>query len=316
MLSYKERYPDLAERAAAAGLELRFAELPLTRLHYITGGDGPPLVMVPATISAISDYVGLVKFMAQRYRVYFFELPGHGLSSPFEARFSSEQVARSIGDLLDAEGHERASIMGFSFGGILALTALDFLRDRIDKVILLSPCSTFRALTHDRSRVAAIRTVIRALRPAWAQRLFVSALKHGPTAAVFGWFVTSVGRVEGVNNLVRNARFIPQATLDALSYQTEEVFSFDVTRTDRPFEQPLYFGMSVHDPLLDFDITLDALRHVFGDVTLVRWDFPWHQPPEPLTFEWLNTDFRDLLLITTAEVPADPSRVERLSGLL
>lgn len=314
MKSYRERYPDLAERAAAAGLELRFADLPLTRLHYITGGDGPPLVMVPATISAISDYLGLVKFMAQRYRVYFFELPGHGLSSPFEARFSSEQVATSIGDLLDAEGHARASIMGFSFGGILALTALGFLRDRVDKAILLSPCATYRALSHDKARLAAIRTVVHALRPAWVQRLFVAALKTKAIAALFGWFITRVGRIESVNNLVKNARCIPQATLDALTYQVEEVLTFDVGRAERPFDQPLYFGMSVYDPLIDFDTTLEALTGVFHDVSLVRWDFPWHQPPEPLTFEWLNSDFLDLLLMTTGETPPESSRVERLTG--
>ncbi|TLM78507.1 MAG: alpha/beta fold hydrolase, partial [Actinobacteria bacterium] len=201
--AYEQRYPDLARRAADAGLELRFADLPLTRLHFITGGDGPPLVMVPATYSAISDYIGLVRFMAQRFHIYFFELPGHGLSAPFAEPFSSDLVARTVGDLLDSEGHARASIMGFSFGGILALASLELLRDRIDSAILLSPCATHRAMKYDRWRIAVLRNVVRALRPPHAQRLFVSALRHRVTAAAFGWFVKTIGRMEGVNNLVR-----------------------------------------------------------------------------------------------------------------
>lgn len=311
MDQYQRRFPDLEQRAAAAGLEVRFADLPLTRLHYVTGGDGPPLVIVPATYSAISDYLGLARFMAQRFRVYFFELPGHGLSRPFEAPFSPEQVARTVGDLLDAEGHERASIMGFSFGGILALTALDHLRDRVDSAILLSPCATHRALKHGAARLAALRAVARATRPATVQRLLASALHRRASAAAFGWFVRKVGRMEGATNLVRYARNMPRASLDALTYQLDEILTYDVRDATRPLSQPLYFGMSVNDPLLDFDVTLEALRAVFGDITLVRWDFPWHQPPEPMTFEWLNANFLDLLAIASGEdVPGD-SRVER-----
>ena len=49
-----------------------FADLPLTRLHYLKCGQGPPLILVPATVSEIKNWLTLVQFMAQRFTVYFF----------------------------------------------------------------------------------------------------------------------------------------------------------------------------------------------------------------------------------------------------
>jgi ABC-type uncharacterized transport system permease subunit len=56
-----------------------FGEIDLsnTRLHYLRCGNGPPLLMVPATVSLISQWLPLAQFMGQLFTTYFFELPGH-----------------------------------------------------------------------------------------------------------------------------------------------------------------------------------------------------------------------------------------------
>jgi len=61
----------------------RLIDLPLSQLHIMETGAGPLLIMLPATISEVDDYVSLVQFMGQWFHVVFFELPGHGLSTPF-----------------------------------------------------------------------------------------------------------------------------------------------------------------------------------------------------------------------------------------
>jgi len=45
-----------------------------------------PLIIVPATISELENWLSLAQFMAQWFHVYFFELPGHGRSEPFRNR--------------------------------------------------------------------------------------------------------------------------------------------------------------------------------------------------------------------------------------
>ena len=72
-----------------------FIDLPLSRLHVMETGQGEPLIMVPATISELENWRTLAQFMGQWFHVYFFELPGHGESEPFEGGFSSQKVGTS-----------------------------------------------------------------------------------------------------------------------------------------------------------------------------------------------------------------------------
>src|SRR3989337_2536136 len=107
-----------------------YIRLPKTNLHYIKCGDGPPLIMVPATISKIENWLALAQFMGQRFRVYFFELPGHGSSSPFPQPFSSQLAAETVEDFIGCPGYQSVSLMGFSFVGILTMTTLNRPRER------------------------------------------------------------------------------------------------------------------------------------------------------------------------------------------
>ena len=58
-----------------ASYEIRFMDLPLSRLHILETGQGEPLIMVPATISELESWRTLAQFMGQWFHVYFFELP-------------------------------------------------------------------------------------------------------------------------------------------------------------------------------------------------------------------------------------------------
>ena len=91
----------------------KLERLPLTTLHYATCGEGPPLIMLPATISKIKNWLPLAQFMAQKFKVFFFELPGHGKSTPFQRSYSSDQVAESIGDFIDNLGYSSVGLFGF-----------------------------------------------------------------------------------------------------------------------------------------------------------------------------------------------------------
>ncbi len=104
-----------------------FIDLPLTRLHILETGRGAPLIMVPATISELENWLPLAQFMGQWSHVYFFELPGHGQSEPFREHFSSQQVAQLVAQLADKLGFKRFSLMGFSFGGILTMQTFKLL---------------------------------------------------------------------------------------------------------------------------------------------------------------------------------------------
>jgi hypothetical protein len=49
--------------------------------------------------------------------------------------------------------------------------------------------------------------------------------------------------------------------------------------------------MSINDPLLCFDVTLDILQKHFANINTVRLTYPFHQAPRPFTYDEFNRDF-------------------------
>jgi len=269
--------------------------LPKTNLHYMRCGDGPPLIMVPATISKIENWLALAQFMGQRFTVYFFELPGHGKSSPFPEAFSSELAAETVEAFIDRLGHKTVSLMGFSFGGILALTTLNRLRQRIEKVILLSPVVSRRALRFSGPRLQLLKGMVRALRYPRIRSGVLRSMRSPQLNGFLAQAIARAGRVETSISVGEVFLKISDSTADVLSYQLAEMLDFEMLAQAAPFEQPCYFAMSVRDPLLSFDTTLEIVQRSFPKVHVERFQFPFHQPPRPPTFEELNQHYGGLL---------------------
>lgn len=272
-----------------------YIDLPLTKLHYVKSGSGPPLIMVPATISRLEHWVELAQFMGTVFNTHFFELPGHGKSSPFEADFSSELVAETIENFIDELGFSKITLMGFSFGGVLAIKALQRLQDRVERMVLISPCVTKHALMYSWLRKWLLRQTSSLLKKPSFQENFITLLHNPKFEKRLIAAVKTLSRAE--DNVPMNKSFhkMPRATLDVLAYQLGEVMNLDHPPLSQRFSQPLHFAMSVNDPLLDFTTTHNFLDSYFSDITSVVLTFPYHQPPEHPTFEVLQKDFSKFL---------------------
>jgi len=268
-----------------------FVDLPLSRLHILETGEGEPLIMVPATISEWEDWLTLAQFMAQWFKVYFFELPGHGQSTPFDARFSSHQVAELVEQLADKLGFERFNLMGFSFGGILAMRVFKRLSHRIDRLVLIAPCLGKSALPYSETRLRMLHRVVRHFERPKIRSGFVKFVRNPHTISLAISVVRLVGRLERTIPLKRKLPHITTSTVEVLTAQINEILTteFDVEPTKH--ETPCYFAMSIYDPLLRFDTTLGIAQNHFGNLNTVRLTFPFHQPPRPFTFEELNDGF-------------------------
>ena len=270
-------------------------ELPGTRLHTVKCGTGPPLIIVPATVSLISQWLPMAQFMGQRFTSYFFELPGHGGSTAYPVKFNSSLVPPTVEALVDTLGYDRFNLMGFSFGGLLALRTLEHLRDRIDKFILLSPCLSKRALKFSPLHQLLMRNAARLLK--------ASSVQHGAhrlmtTPALEDIMILLLSKITNVKPSImksKNALHIPAATLDVFAYTLEEIFTMEYRPARGQFDIPCYFGMSVNDDLIQYDLTERLVRDMFPRLTIQRFTHPYHQPPHPPTFEGLVQDFGHLL---------------------
>jgi pimeloyl-ACP methyl ester carboxylesterase len=104
-----------------AGLEERFAEVRATRLRYLAGGEGDPLVLVHGLGGAAANWLALAPLLLPGRRLLVPELPGHGGSARLAAAPSLNVYADRLAGLLEHEGVASASVVGHSLGGAIAL---------------------------------------------------------------------------------------------------------------------------------------------------------------------------------------------------
>jgi pimeloyl-ACP methyl ester carboxylesterase len=110
-----------AKDSELPGLEERFEEVRGSRLRYLVGGEGEPLVLVHGLGGAAANWVALVPLLLPGRRLLVPELPGHGGSAPLPAASSLSGFADRIGLLMEQEGCAPAPVVGHSFGGAVAL---------------------------------------------------------------------------------------------------------------------------------------------------------------------------------------------------
>ena len=268
-----------------------FIDLPLSRLHIMEAGEGAPLIIVPATISELNEWRALTQFMAQWFRVYFFELPGHGQSEPFKEKFSSHQVAELVEQLADALGYDRFNLMGFSFGGILAMRTFKLLSARIDRLVFIAPCLDHRALSFSRLRFNLLLKFNRLLSRPKIQARFVSLIHNDQTISIMVKALQKIGKLEETLPLKQKLPRTQAGTISVLNAQIEEVLTTEFKVEPAKYKTPCYFAMSIYDPLLRFETTLEILKNHFDGVNAIRLKYPFHQPPAPFTFDELNRDF-------------------------
>ena len=188
-----------------------FIDLPLARLHVLETGRGTPLIMVPATISELQNWLPLAQFMGQWFHVYFFELPGHGQSEPFHEPFSSQRVAQLVEQLADTLGFERFSLMGFSFGGILAMQTFKRLSARIDRVVFIAPCLDHRALPFSSFRLSVLYRFNQFLSDPNVQKHFYTLIHNEFTVSLVVRLLQKIGRLEDTVSLEKNCSIRPRA---------------------------------------------------------------------------------------------------------
>lgn len=89
--------------------------------YWTCGPDGAPwIAMCHGGALDHSGFVPIARALAERWRVLLWDLPGHGRSQPLPLPFTMESCVEAFGAVLDDAGVERATLLGFSFGGVVA----------------------------------------------------------------------------------------------------------------------------------------------------------------------------------------------------
>jgi pimeloyl-ACP methyl ester carboxylesterase len=113
-------------------------ELHGRRAVYRIAGDGPPVVLVHGMLNSSSHWQSVALDLASDYTVIAPDLIGHGDSAAPRGDYSLGAHAASIRDLLTALGIERATIVGHSLGGGVAMQFFYQFPARVQRLVLVS----------------------------------------------------------------------------------------------------------------------------------------------------------------------------------
>jgi len=110
--------------------------------HVIVSGpaDAPPLVLLHAAMATATVWRPNVEALSEHFRVYAVDIVGQGGRTVASRKVKSRQnYADWLNDLLDGLGIARASIVGNSYGGFIALNHAALAPERVDRMVLISP---------------------------------------------------------------------------------------------------------------------------------------------------------------------------------
>src|SRR3954471_2836042 len=108
------------------------------RVIYRIAGSGPPVVLIHGMINSSRHWEQVARRLAERRTVIAPDLIGHGDSAMPRGDYSLGAHAASIRDLLTAIGVERASIVGHSLGGGVAMQFFWQFPSRVERLALVS----------------------------------------------------------------------------------------------------------------------------------------------------------------------------------
>ena len=129
---------DAPRSDALAGFQEWQIELYGRRVVYRVAGEGPPVVLIHGMLNSSSHWRAVAGMLAAEHTVIAPDLIGHGDSAAPRGDYSLGAHAASIRDLLAAIGVERASIVGHSLGGGVAMQFFYQFPQRVERLVLIS----------------------------------------------------------------------------------------------------------------------------------------------------------------------------------
>jgi len=102
------------------GFEHRTAQVGEARLHYVIGGQGPPVVLLHGFPETWYAWRRVMPMLAARHTVIAPDLRGVGCSSVEPAGYDKQTMAADVHRLVTGLGFERVGLVGHDLGGMVA----------------------------------------------------------------------------------------------------------------------------------------------------------------------------------------------------
>src|SRR5947209_5471998 len=114
-----------------------FVKLNGLRFHYQQTGAGPDVVLIHGLTGDLSIWLlsRAMQELGQTHRVTAYDLRGHGYSDAPPTGYTSAHHADDLLGLMDGLGIGIATLVGHSFGGVIAAHASVLAPDRVHSLV-------------------------------------------------------------------------------------------------------------------------------------------------------------------------------------
>jgi len=119
-------------------LEAKTALLHGRSVTYAEQGSGPVLLLIHGMGGSYENWGEVIGPLARKYTVVAPDLPGHGGSAPGAGDYSLGALAIGLRDMLLALGHDRATLVGHSLGGGIAMQLAYQFPELAERLVLVS----------------------------------------------------------------------------------------------------------------------------------------------------------------------------------
>jgi pimeloyl-ACP methyl ester carboxylesterase len=108
------------------------------RISYRTGGHGPALLLLHGITNSSETWERVARRLAERFTVIAPDLLGHGNSATPRGDYSLGAHASGARDVLTSLGIERATVVGHSLGGGIAMQFAYQFPERCERLVLVA----------------------------------------------------------------------------------------------------------------------------------------------------------------------------------
>jgi len=114
----------------------RYVDTGELRLHAVTGGEGPPLLLVHGWPQLWYQFRLIMPALARDFCVVAVDQRGIGLSDKPQGGYDTATLANDLVALMDALGHQRFALYGTDVGMPIAYALAADHRDRVDRLVV------------------------------------------------------------------------------------------------------------------------------------------------------------------------------------
>jgi len=107
-------------------------------IQELNKGAEHTVVLIHGMFSNLSIYYfNIAPILAKHFHVVMYDLKSHGMSERFTDGYDLENMSSDVLDLMDALEIEKAHLVGYSFGGLIALKTTLKAPNRIEQLVVI-----------------------------------------------------------------------------------------------------------------------------------------------------------------------------------